>query len=115
MAPANRLEIKVVVVAAYETGEDEGDTPGELQLWVEREHLTHRYAVAAERDARGNDDGVLALSTGVGATRAAASVMALGLDGRFDLSHAYWLVAGIAGGDPEDTKLGRRGVGAVGR
>ena len=32
--------------------------------------------------------------------------MALGLDPRFDLSKAYWLVAGIAGADPQDASLG---------
>ena len=46
--------------------------------------------------------GVLGVVTGEGTARAAASVMALGLDPRFDLRRAYWLVAGIAGADPED-------------
>jgi len=32
--------------------------------------------------------------------------MALGVDPRFDLSKAYWLVAGIAGVDPEDASIG---------
>jgi purine nucleoside permease len=32
--------------------------------------------------------------------------MELGLDPRFDLSHAYWLVAGIAGVDPEHASIG---------
>jgi purine nucleoside permease len=53
-----------------------------------------------------NDQGVLGVLAGVGTARAAASIMALGLDPRFDLSKAYWLLAGIAGGDPEDTSLG---------
>ena len=100
------IPVKVVIVTAFETGDDQGDVPGELQLWVERLGLTRRYPLAAERDARGNDEGVLALVTGVGTARAAASVMALGLDARFDVSKAYWLVAGIAGGDPADTTLG---------
>jgi purine nucleoside permease len=33
-------------------------------------------------------------------------VMALGLDPRFDFSHTYWLVAGIAGGCPDRVSLG---------
>jgi purine nucleoside permease len=53
-----------------------------------------------------NKDGVLGMLTGVGTAKAAASVMALGLDPRFDLSRAYWLVAGIGGGDPADVSLG---------
>jgi purine nucleoside permease len=32
--------------------------------------------------------------------------MAVGLDPRFDFSHAYWLIAGIAGGSPERISLG---------
>jgi purine nucleoside permease len=32
--------------------------------------------------------------------------MALGSDPRFDLTKAYWLVAGIGGGDPADVSLG---------
>ena len=43
---------------------------------------------------------------GVGPARTAASVMALGMDPRFDLRHAYFLVAGIAGIDPRVGSLG---------
>ena len=53
-----------------------------------------------------NKDGVLGMVTGVGTAKAAASVMALGLDPRFDLSKAYWIVAGIGGGDPADVSVG---------
>jgi purine nucleoside permease len=42
----------------------------------------------------------------MGTAKAAASIMALGMDPRFDLSKAYWLVAGIAGIDPADGSLG---------
>jgi purine nucleoside permease len=42
----------------------------------------------------------------VGTAKAAASVMALGLDPRFDFSKAYWIVAGIGGGDPADVSVG---------
>ncbi len=57
-------------------------------------------------DLRMNDQGVLGVLAGVGTAKAAASIMALGLDPRFDLSKAYWLVAGIAGADPDDASLG---------
>ena len=50
--------------------------------------------------------GVLGVLTGVGTARAAATMMALGSDPRFDLSRAYFLVAGIAGIDPEMGSLG---------
>src|SRR6202041_720067 len=101
------IPIKVVVVAMYEPGEDTGDAPGEYQYWVERAHLDHVLPLGAGyHHLRMNDDGVLAVLTGVATAKAAATIMALGLDPRFDLSHAYWLVAGIAGGDPADVSLG---------
>lgn len=101
------VAVKVVVVAMFERGEDSGDTPGEYQYWVEREHLDEIFPMPAGFHAvRMNRDGVLGLLTGVGTARAAASVMALGLDPRFDLRQAYWVVAGIGGGDPADVSLG---------
>jgi purine nucleoside permease len=48
----------------------------------------------------------MAVLTGQGTAHAAATIMALGLDPRFDLSHAYWLIAGIAGASPERASLG---------
>jgi purine nucleoside permease len=97
------VPVKVVVVALYE-----GDAvPGEFHDWVERDHLDHVYPFPQGfHELRMNDQGVLGLLTGVGTARAAASVMALGMDPRFDLTKAYWLVAGIAGGDPQDASLG---------
>jgi purine nucleoside permease len=49
---------------------------------------------------------VLGIVTGEGSLRAAASIMALGLDERFDLSKAYWLVPAIAGIDPSYASVG---------
>jgi purine nucleoside permease len=104
---ARPIQVRVVVVAMFERGEDTGDVPGEYQLWVEREHLDQIFDLpAGYHHVRMNSEGVLGLLTGVGTAKAAASVMALGLDPRFDLSKAYWIVAGIGGGDPADVSLG---------
>src|ERR1700748_3625204 len=101
------IVVKVVVVAMYEQGADTGDAPGEFQYWVEREHLDKVLPLpAGNHNLRMNSDGVLGVLTGVGTAKAAATIIALGLDPRFDLSHAYWIVAGIAGGDPADVSLG---------
>ena len=101
------IPVKIVVIALFEPGADQGDTPGEYQYWVEREHLNHVYPFPQGfHDLRMNDQGVLGVLAGVGTARAAGSIMALGLDPRFDLSKAYWLIAGIAGADPEDASLG---------
>ena len=37
------IPVKVVVIAMFEVGNDTGDTPGELQYWVERDHLDQIY------------------------------------------------------------------------
>jgi purine nucleoside permease len=101
------ITVKVVVVAMFERGEDSGDQPGEFQFWVEREHLDRIFETpGAYHAARMNDKGVLGTVTGVGTAKAASSIMALGMDRRFDFSKAYWLVAGIGGGDPADVSLG---------
>jgi purine nucleoside permease len=101
------IPVKVVIVTAFERGEDTGDAPGEFQLWVEREHLDQVLPLpTGYHHVRLNKDGVLGMVTGVATAKAAASVMAVGLDPRFDLSKAYWIVAGIGGGDPADVSLG---------
>jgi purine nucleoside permease len=105
--PAKPIRVKVVVVTAFERGEDTGDAPGEFQLWVEREHLDRVLSLpSGYHHVRLNKDGVLGMVTGVATAKAAASVMAVGMDPRFDLSKAYWIVAGIGGGDPADVSLG---------
>lgn len=102
-----KQEIKVVVVTMFERGEDTGDAAGEFQLWVEREKLTRKIPFPqGNRDLRTDGKGLIAMVTGVGTAKAASSVMALGMDPRFDLTKAYWLVAGIAGVDPADASLG---------
>jgi purine nucleoside permease len=104
---AATIPVKVVVVAMFEDGEDTGDGPGELQNWVERYPLTETIPFpAGQRPLRYNREReVLAIVTGVGTARAAASIIALGLDPRFDFGKAYWLVAGISGANPERTPL----------
>ncbi|HEY5810254.1 MAG TPA: purine nucleoside permease [Povalibacter sp.] len=102
-----KIAVKVVVVSMYEMGAITGDQPGEFQLWIERAGLNQVLPFPmGEYELRMNDQGVLGICTGGGITNATASIMALGTDPRFDLSKAYWLVAGIAGGDPLDVSLG---------
>ncbi|QHN04472.1 purine nucleoside permease [Granulicella sp. WH15] len=93
------IPIRVVLITAFEP--DAGPVPGELRHWIDRNHLdTVLPFPQGYRDLRFNEQGVLAITTGVGAARAAASVMALGLDPRFDLTYAFILINGIAGIDP---------------
>ena len=107
-ACATPLPVKVVIVSLFEIGKDEGDTAGEFQLWKERRNLNVRIPFPQSfHDLYYNPDTqVLGMVTGIGTARSTAATMALGLDQRFDLSKAYWLVAGIAGIDPEDASIG---------
>jgi purine nucleoside permease len=108
MAAATKpVEVKVVVVTMFEIGADSGDVAGEFQLWHERQKLDVRYPFAHHHDLYFNPaTGVLGMVTGEGTANSATAVMELGLDPRFDLSHAYWVVAGIAGVDPLDASIG---------
>ncbi|MET0371070.1 MAG: purine nucleoside permease [Sphingobium sp.] len=105
---AKPLPVRVVIVTMFEIGKDEGDAPGEFQLWKERRALGVRIPFPqGYHDLYYNPDSrILGMVTGIGNIHSAAATMALGLDPRFDLTHAYWLVAGIAGIDPQDASIG---------
>lgn len=102
------LPVRVVIVSMFEVGEDSGDAPGEFQLWKERRHLDMRVPFPQSFHDLYYDPKTqtLGMVTGMGTAKSATATLALGLDPRFDLSHAYWLVAGIAGVDPEDASIG---------
>ncbi len=104
LAVENKLVARVVIVTMFEV---EGERAGERQLWEERLGLNQRLPLpAGQSDVFTDGKGILCITTAMGVSNAAASVMALGLDPRFDLSRAYWLVAGIAGIDPHDGSMG---------
>ncbi|MBA59379.1 MAG: purine nucleoside permease [Gammaproteobacteria bacterium] len=99
--------VKVVIVTMLEIGEDLGDRRGELQIWREGREFAEVLPFQGYKDLYYNEqEEVLLMVTGIGTARAAAAIMAVGMDQRFDLSLAYWVIAGIAGIDPEDGTLG---------
>ena len=101
------IKVRIVLITMFEIGADTGDVAGEFQLWYERRHLNQVFPFQGEHDLHFNaESGILAIVTGAGTPKAAASIMALGMDPRFDLSHSYWLVAGISGFDPADASIG---------
>jgi purine nucleoside permease len=105
-ALAGPIPVKVVVVTAFEIGADTGDMAGELQLWIERYPAAEAVRIpGVERPARLSRDGVLVINTGMFG-RARTSLAALVVDPRFDLTKAYWLMAGIAGVDPQAGSIG---------
>jgi len=100
--------VRAVVVTTFEVGADTGDTPGEFQFWVEREHLDEvaEFPGGVHPLRTTKDHTIIGMVSGTTLVNAAASMMALGLDPRFDLTHAYFLINGIAGVDPQVASLG---------
>jgi purine nucleoside permease len=106
-APAP-IEIRVVVITTWEVIRDGKDVRGELYAWRTNWPLTTELPFPAGVHPLLYDPHrhVLAILTGMATARASASIMALGLDPRFDLSHAYWVLAGTAGVDPKVASAG---------
>jgi purine nucleoside permease len=107
--------IRAVIVTTFEIGNDTGDAPGEFQFWVEREHLDQVLPFPGGPIGPGGtphplrtnkDHTILGMVSGTTLVNATASMMALGLDPRFDLTHAYILINGIAGIDPHIASIG---------
>jgi purine nucleoside permease len=100
--------IRAVIVTTFEIGKDTGDIPGEFQLWVEGEHLTESldFPGGIHPILTNKEHTVLGIVSGTTLVNATASMMALGLDPRFDLTHAYILINGIAGVDPQLASIG---------
>lgn len=96
-----RIPVRFVVVTTFDTGDDTS-APGEFNTWVVNYPLPdilpfpqgyHHLRYNAQKH-------VLGIETGEGPVHMAASITALANDPRFDFSHAYWILAGIAGIDP---------------
>lgn len=110
---ADRIPVKVIVLSGFEVGEDTGDAPGEFQFWAEREKLFDRIEVPGAphplcRNAEGlyGDVGGNTRDPQLTPVTTSELVMALCLDPRFDLTHTYWLINGIAGIDPASGPIG---------
>lgn len=100
------MPIPVLVIATYETGNDTGDVPGELQYWAERQHLDQSIKVpGVDHPLLTNGKGLYAMVSGT-TSRCAVQIMALAADPRFDLRSTYFIMDGIAGGDPKEVSLG---------
>jgi purine nucleoside permease len=102
------IEVRVVVVTTWEVEHGGQDIMGELHAWRTKWPFSAEMAFPVGvrpllYDPRRH---VLAIVTGMATARASASIMALGMDPRFDLTHAYWIVAGTAGVNPRVASAG---------
>jgi purine nucleoside permease len=103
---ANIIRPKVLVIATYETGHDQGDVPGELQYWAERQKLNTSIPVPGlDHPLLTNGSGLYAMVSGT-TSRCAVQMMALAMNPTFDLTHTYIMLSGIGGGDPASVTMG---------
>jgi len=102
------IEVRVVIVTTWEVIKDGKDVTGELYNWRTKWPLQTQIPFPVGEHALQYDpkSHVLAIMTGMATARASASITALGCDPRFDLSHAYWIVAGTAGVNPKIASVG---------
>ena len=97
------MDVRVVIVTAF---------PPELAGWIPAIPLDESIPWPAGLEPGGTplrvnrSLGIVGFSSGMGPARAAASVSMLGNDARFNLTRAYWMVAGIAGVDPTYGSVG---------
>jgi len=115
-AKAEPIRPKIVLLGYFETSRaygakgywGEAEKPGELYFWIEGYQLTRRIPVdGAFSEAWANAEGsIIALKIGPNSLHPAVNVTALGLDRKFDLSHSYWLISGIAGTSPVTGTIG---------
>lgn len=93
--------VKVMVVSMFQP---------EAAPWLKALKLTREIRVPGLSSdypvVRCTDDQVCLMTTGMGHSNAAASLMAVAFSGRFDLRKTYFLVTGIAGIDPDRGTIG---------
>jgi purine nucleoside permease len=108
IAAAKPIEVRVVIVTTWEVELGARDKRGELHAWRTQWPMKTElpFPLGIRPLLYDPHSQVLGLLTGVATARAAASITALGADPRFDLSHAYWIVAGTAGVDPKVASAG---------
>lgn len=82
----------------------------EGQVWLDHRQLDQAIPVPGLSpdypDVHCGPDKVCQATLGMGHANAAASIMALTFSKQFDLTHTYWLIAGIAGINPKHGTVG---------
>jgi purine nucleoside permease len=99
---------KVLTVTMFQTGDPLAGGSGEASVWVEKDTLDQVVPIPGSYSplyCNAGFDHCLVI-TGVLASNAAATMMAVGLSERVDLSRTYVMVAGIGGGPPEKITIG---------
>ena len=102
------IQVKVLIGAMFEIGQNTGDRAGEFQHWYER---YFRNAVpitvpGAQSPVYCNSDGVCGSVLGMGKVNSSSSVQAILLNPQFNFDKAYYLMTGVAGTPPARGTIG---------
>ena len=104
----DRIEPKVLTVTMFQTGDPLTYGSGEASVWVKNDKLDQVVDIPGSYSplyCNASYEHCLVI-TGVLASNAAATIMAVGLSERVDLSQTYIMVAGIGGGPPDKITIG---------
>jgi purine nucleoside permease len=99
---------KVLTISMFQTGDPLAGGSGEASVWVEKDTLDQTVPILGSYSplyCNASYNHCLII-TGVLASNAAATIMAVGLSERVDLSQTYVMVAGIGGGPPDKITIG---------
>lgn len=102
------IQVKVLIGAMFEIGQNTGDRAGEFQHWFERYFRDAKpiHVPGALTPVYCNHDGVCGSVLGMGKVNSSASVQAILLDPRFNFNRAYYLITGVAGTPPARGTIG---------
>lgn len=104
-----KIDVKVLILPKFESGDLSGDFPGEAQYYYENYvEGGEEYEIKGgfENSKLYYKDGVALYVTGMGKVNTALSLSAILLDDRFDFSDCYFLSTGCAGSAVGSTVMG---------
>ena len=107
-AATSRIRPKILTVTMDQDGDPQTTKNGEASAWVQNDKLDQKVDLVGGNGpvyCNATYEHCLVI-TGVGVMNASATLMALGLSEKFDLSKTYIMVAGIAGTKPEMATIG---------
>lgn len=102
------IQVKVFIAAMFEIGANSGDKAGEFQHWYTR-YFSESQPIqvkGALHPVYCNTDGVCGAVLGMGKVGSSASIQAIILDPRFDVTKSYFILSGVGGAPPSRGTIG---------
>ncbi|MDP5134123.1 MAG: purine nucleoside permease [Paraglaciecola sp.] len=102
------IEVKVFIAAMFEIGDNSGDRAGEFQYWYERYFKNSNIVQVkgALNPVYCNQDAVCGSVLGMGKVGSSASIQAIVLSDKFDMSQSYFVISGVGGTPPNKGTIG---------